>query len=122
MRIFTSRPTPVAATSLRRKRAARIYGRGLTPPRRSPWKRPNRKKFPLPLRHRHGVDNATDADGKEFFTITTPAENVFYLVIDRQRETENVYFLNAVTEADLLALAEISEEPITPNARAGADH
>ena len=41
----------------------------------------------------------------------TPAENVFYLVIDRQRETENVYFLNAVTEADLLALAVIPETP-----------
>lgn len=60
------------------------------------------------------VDNATDEDGKEFFTITTPSENVFYLVIDRQRETENVYFLNAVTEADLLALAEMPEETVTP--------
>jgi hypothetical protein len=56
------------------------------------------------------VDNATDADDKEFFTIMTPNENVFYLVIDRQRETENVYFLNAVTEKDLLALAEQSED------------
>lgn len=60
------------------------------------------------------VDNATDEDGKEFFTITTPAENVFYLVIDRQRETENVYFLNAVTEADLLALAEAAGESVPP--------
>lgn len=51
------------------------------------------------------VDNATDQDGKEFFTITTAEEAVFYLVIDRQRETENVYFLNAVTVADLMALA-----------------
>jgi hypothetical protein len=57
------------------------------------------------------IDNATDEDGKEFFTIMTPAENVFYLIIDRQRETENVYFLNAVTEADLMALAEIPETP-----------
>ncbi|MDU5946166.1 MAG: DUF4366 domain-containing protein, partial [Paenibacillus macerans] len=40
---------------------------------------------------------------------TTPDENVFYLVIDLQRETDNVYFLNAVTEKDLLALAEKSE-------------
>ena len=56
------------------------------------------------------IDNATDEDGKEFFTIMTPDENVFYLVIDRQREAENVYFLNAVTEKDLLALAEQSEE------------
>lgn len=61
------------------------------------------------------VDNATDEDGKEFFTIQTPAENVFYLVIDRQRGTENVYFLNAVTEADLLALAELPEEPVAPS-------
>ena len=60
------------------------------------------------------VDNATDEDGKEFFTIMTPAENVFYLVIDRQRETENVFFLNAVTEADLLALAEMPAEPVPP--------
>lgn len=56
------------------------------------------------------IDNATDEDGKEFFTIMTPDENTFYLVIDRQRETENVYFLNAVTEKDLLALAEKAEE------------
>lgn len=57
------------------------------------------------------VDNATDEEGKEFFTITTPSENVFYLVIDRQRSTENVYFLNAVTEADLLALAQPAPAP-----------
>lgn len=56
------------------------------------------------------IDNATDADGKEFYTIMTPNENVFYLIIDRQRETENVYFLNAVTEQDLMALAEVSED------------
>ena len=57
------------------------------------------------------VDNATDGDGKEFFTITTPSENVFYLIIDRQRNGQNVYFLNAVTEKDLLALAEKDPEP-----------
>ena len=58
------------------------------------------------------VDNATDEDGKEFFTIMAADESVFYLVIDRQRETENVYFLNAVTVADLMALAEPSPEPV----------
>lgn len=63
------------------------------------------------------VDNATDADGKEFFTITTADEAVFYLVIDRQKSTENVYFLNAVTVADLLALAESSGTvvPVVPD-------
>lgn len=56
------------------------------------------------------VNTATDEDGKEFYTITTPDENVFYLVIDLQREQDNVYFLNAVTEKDLLALAEKSDD------------
>lgn len=63
------------------------------------------------------VDNATDEDGKEFYTITTPDENIFYLVIDKQKTSENVYFLNAVTVDDLLPLAEQGEEPaeeVTP--------
>ena len=58
------------------------------------------------------VDNATDGDGKEFFTITTADENVFYLVIDRQRGSENVYFLNTVTLTDLEALAESGGEKL----------
>ena len=55
------------------------------------------------------IDNASgtsEESGREFFTIATPDEKIFYLVIDRQRDTENVYFLNAVTESDLMALAE----------------
>lgn len=51
------------------------------------------------------IDNATDEEGKEFYTITTADENVFYLIIDKQRENDNVYFLNAVTEGDLSSLA-----------------
>ena len=51
------------------------------------------------------VDSATDEDGKVFYTITTTDENIFYLVIDKQRGTENVYFLNAVTIDNLMALA-----------------
>ena len=50
------------------------------------------------------VDNATDEDGKEFYTITTADESVFYLVIDKQKTSENVYFLNTVTTDDLLPL------------------
>ena len=69
------------------------------------------------------VDNATDVDGKEFYTITTPSEHVFYLVVDKQRDSENVYFLDAVTEKDLLALAEsdgadaAGSTPPTPEAQ-----
>ena len=57
------------------------------------------------------VDYATDSDSKEFYTIITPNENVFYLIIDNQRNQQNVYFLNAVTEADLMALAVMPERP-----------
>ena len=55
------------------------------------------------------LDLAYESDGKMFYTFKTPAGNVFYLIIDRQRNSDNVYFLNAVTEADLLALAEKSD-------------
>lgn len=52
------------------------------------------------------VDNATEEDGKEFFTVTATDGSVYYLVIDRQRGTENVYFLSAVTRDDLVSLTE----------------
>jgi len=57
------------------------------------------------------VDNATSDDGKEFFTFQTPEGNVFFLIIDRSRPNNNVYFLNAVTEQDLMALAVASLPP-----------
>lgn len=60
------------------------------------------------------VDVATDEDGKDFFTFVTPEGNEFFLVIDHQRASDNVFFLNAVTENDLLALAEASDEPFQP--------
>lgn len=53
------------------------------------------------------IDYNTDPDGRLFYTIMTPDEHVFYLVIDKSSNTDNVYFLNAVTIADLAALAEI---------------
>lgn len=56
------------------------------------------------------LDTATGEDGdKQFYTITTEAGNVFYLIIDGKRDDNNVYFLNGVTEDDLMALAEKSE-------------
>ncbi len=59
------------------------------------------------------VDSADDTEGKEFFTITTADESVFYLIIDRQKNGDNVYFLNTVTVADLMALAEDSGEVVS---------
>ena len=53
------------------------------------------------------LDTATGEDGdKQFYTITSEDGNVFYLIIDGKRDGNNVYFLNGVTEADLMALAE----------------
>jgi hypothetical protein len=66
------------------------------------------------------IDNATSGDGKEFFTVETPDGNVFYLIVDRQRNSENVYLLNAVTEDDLASLAKpgngMTESAIPPAA------
>jgi hypothetical protein len=56
------------------------------------------------------LDNATEQDGKEFFSITTDEGNIFYLIVDRARNSENVYLLDAVDENDLQALA-VTEAP-----------
>jgi hypothetical protein len=58
------------------------------------------------------LDNATEQDGKEFFSITTDEGNIFYLIVDRARNSENVYLLDAVDENDLQALA-VTEAPPT---------
>lgn len=59
------------------------------------------------------LDSATEDDGKQFYTITTPAGHTFYLIIDGQRGSQNVYFLDAVQEKYLLALAEADEQDVT---------
>lgn len=56
------------------------------------------------------VDQATESDGKDFYSFTTPEGNIFYLIIDHQRNADNVYFLNAITEDDLAAIAEKSDK------------
>lgn len=43
---------------------------------------------------------------KQFITVQSKNGNYFYLVIDRVGDTENVYFMNLVDEADLMALME----------------
>jgi len=60
------------------------------------------------------VDNIVTQNEIEFFTVFTEAGNEFFLVIDRQSNTDNVHLLNAVTEADLMALAQSSGNPIEP--------
>ncbi|MDR1541543.1 MAG: DUF4366 domain-containing protein [Clostridiales bacterium] len=57
---------------------------------------------------------------KQFFTIKTRQESIFYLVIDNDKEENNVYFLTAIKESDLPLKSENEEEPAAyaPNLRA----
>ena len=46
-------------------------------------------------------DNIADDSSKEFFTVKTKGGNTFFLVIDRARNSENVYMLSMIDEYDL---------------------
>ena len=46
-------------------------------------------------------DKITDDSSKEFFTVKTKGGNTFFLVIDRARNSENVYMLSMIDEYDL---------------------
>ncbi len=56
--------------------------------------------------------------GKEFYTIQTASEKVFYLIIDRDGEEEVVYFLTEVTENDLLNVTADNSETLPQNSAA----
>ena len=56
--------------------------------------------------------------GKEFYTIQTASNKVFYLIIDRDGEEEMVYFLTEITENDLLNAASDNSEILPKNSAA----
>ncbi|GFI04339.1 DUF4366 domain-containing protein [Lachnospiraceae bacterium WCA-9-b2] len=56
--------------------------------------------------------------GKEFYTIQTASEKVFYLIIDRDGEEEVVYFLTEVTENDLLNVTADNSDTLPQNSAA----
>ena len=63
-------------------------------------------------------DSEKSERGKEFYTIQTASEKVFYLIIDRDGEEEMVYFLTEVTENDLLNVTADSSETLPKNSAA----
>ena len=54
--------------------------------------------------------------GREFYTIEAKTGKVFYLIIDRNGENEDVHFVTDITENDLLNVTEENSETLPKNA------
>jgi hypothetical protein len=66
-----------------------------------------------------GDDDTTESEtGKEFYTIQTESEKVFYLIIDRDGDDETVYFLTEIDENDLLNTTSNNSETLPKNSAA----
>ena len=63
------------------------------------------------------VDDISDNENLQFITVTARDGTVFYFVIDKGAQSENVYFLNTVDESDLEALVEKSDKKPTATAK-----
>ncbi len=63
-------------------------------------------------------DKEQPEQGKEFYTIQTASDKVFYLIIDRDGEEEMVYFLTEITENDLLNTTSDNSEILPKNSAA----
>ena len=59
-----------------------------------------------------------NGQGKEFYTIQTASEKTFYLIVDRDGENENVYFLTEISENDLLNTTSGNSETLPKNSAA----
>lgn len=80
---------------------------------------PNHNPVPLtPDGNLTLVDDISEeqSEDKQYMTVVTKSGNYFYIIIDRAGDKENVYFLNMVDEADLLALIEdmdtVQQKPV----------
>ena len=64
------------------------------------------------------TENEKSGQGKEFYTIQTATDKVFYLIIDRDGEEELVYFLTEITENDLLNATSGNSDTLPKNSAA----
>ena len=60
-------------------------------------------------------DTESVEKSKEFYTIQTKTDKVFYLIIDRVGEEETVYFLTEISENDLLNVTSDNREVLPQN-------
>ena len=60
------------------------------------------------------LDDITDDETKQFLTVQTKNGNTFFMVIDRSRNSENVYMLSLVDERDLAEFIEAEEAEPEP--------
>ena len=58
------------------------------------------------------LDDITDDETKQFLTVQTKNGNTFFMVIDRSRNSENVYMLSLIDENDLAEFLEEEPEPV----------
>lgn len=61
------------------------------------------------------VTEHDDGSKKEFYTIQTDSEKVFYLIIDKSGENEQVYFLTEISERDLLNVTADTKQTLPQN-------
>ncbi len=85
----------------------------------APPKAPEKPTITAPLTPEGNLSLVDDikveeSSDKQFVTLQSKNGNYFYLVIDRSGDKENVYFLNLVDEADLMALIEDKDKKTEP--------
>ena len=85
----------------------------------APPKAPEKPTITAPLTPEGNLSLVDDikveeSSDKQFVTLQSKNGNYFYLVIDRSGDKENVYFLNLVDEADLMALIEDNGKKTEP--------
>lgn len=64
------------------------------------------------------LDEADSDQNKYFYTIQTANDNTFYMIIDKDRATGNVYLLSMIDENDLMEF--VTEEETTEESDEGA--